>query len=149
MMCYHQSMSYIDWNHHLTTLKEHCANNNIEVVFERGCQDAYTIETQKIEINSNRTKQNQVYILLHEFGHHKIVKDNKLAKKFAVLNNTHSRSLSNKVLNVEEEVMAWHYGENLATELGIELGPKYQVLKAKCLKTYIECIVTKSKRNQQ
>jgi len=143
MKCYHESMSYTDWNNHLTTLKEHCANNNVEVVFERGCQDAYTIETQKIEINSNRTKQNQVYILLHEIGHHKVVKDNKLAKKFAVLNERHHYNLSNKVLNLEEEVMAWHYGENLAAELGIELGPKYQVLKAKCLKSYIGLIISK------
>ncbi len=141
-------MSYTDWNNYLTTLKQHCVNNNIEVVFKRGCQDAYTVETQLIEINSNRTKQNQVYILLHEIGHHKVVNNKKLAKKFASLNQPYSRNLSNKILNLEEEVMAWHYGENLAAELGIELDSKYQVLKAKCLKTYIESISSK-KRNQQ
>lgn len=131
------------WNTLANKLVEYCALMDVQVCFKRGCQDAYTIENQLIEINSNRTKQNQVYILLHEIGHHKVVKDNKLAKKFAVLNETHSRNLSNKILNLEEEVMAWHYGENLAAELGIELGSKYQVLKAKCLKTYIESIVSK------
>jgi len=126
----------------------YCNLIGIDVCFKRGCQDAYIIETQLIKINSNRTKQNQVYILLHEIGHHKVVKNKKLAKKFSTLNQAYSRNLSNKILNLEEEVMAWHYGENLAAELGIELDSRYQVLKSKCLKTYIESINTK-KRNQR
>jgi hypothetical protein len=130
-------MDNVIWNTLADKLVDYCTSLDVKVYFKRGCQDGYTLENQKIEINSNRTKQNQVYILLHEIGHHKIISDNKLAKKFAVLNKTHSHNLSNKILNVEEEVMAWHYGENLATELEIELGPKYQVLKAKCLKSYI------------
>ena len=141
-MCYHESMSYTDWNQHLTTLQEYCVNNNIQIVFKRGCQDGYTMKTQLIEINNRRTKQNQVYILLHEIGHHKIVSNKKLAKKFATLNEPYSYNLSNKILNLEEEVMAWHYGENLAAELGIELDSKYQILKAKCLKSYIDSIAS-------
>ena len=52
-----------------------------------------------------------------------------------ISNNT----LSEQILAIEEEVLAWHFGEEAARNLDIDLSDKkYQVLKAKCLKSHIQ-----------
>lgn len=119
-------------------------------MFVRGCDDAYDVDNQTIEINNSRTAKNQVYILLHELGHHNVVKSPKLAKKFACLNAEHvPRNLSKKMLTLEEEVVAWHMGEDIAEQLEIPIDKTYQVLKSKCLKTYVDSIASKKKRTNQ
>lgn len=118
-------------------------------MFVRGCDDAYDVDNQTIEINNNRTIKNQVYILLHELGHHKIITSRKFAKKFARLNTEQlTRNLSKSILELEEEVVAWHIGEDIAERLDIPIDKTYQVLKSKCLKTYVDSIASKKRTNQ-
>lgn len=137
-------MSDTNWHTHLQNLVEYSRKQNVDVVFKRGSDDCYDTDTNVISINSKRTKRNQTYVLLHELGHHKILKDGELNKKFAsLIEPCTTRSLSKKVLTLEEEVIAWHIGESIAREQSIPLDSIYQVLKSKCLKTYIEPIVLK------
>lgn len=141
-------MSDTIWHTHLQNLVEYSRFQGVEVIFERGGDDCYTPDTQSIAINSRRTLKNQTYILLHELGHHKIMKDGMLFKKFAVLNEENvARNLSNRILSLEEEVIAWHIGEGIGRTFGITLDANFQVLKSKCLKTYVDSIASKKVRN--
>lgn len=142
-------MSDTSWHTHLQNLVEYSRNQNVNVMFVRGCDDAYDVDNQTIEINNNRTIKNQVYILLHELGHHKIITSRKFAKKFARLNTEQlARNLSKSILELEEEVVAWHIGEDIAERLDIPIDKTYQVLKSKCLKTYVNSIASKKRTNQ-
>lgn len=142
-------MSDTSWQTHLQNLVEYSRNQNVNVMFVRGCDDAYDVDNQTIEINNNRTIKNQVYILLHELGHHKIITSRKFAKKFARLNTEQlARNLSKSILELEEEVVAWHIGEDIAEQLDIPIDKTYQVLKSKCLKTYVNSIASKKRTNQ-
>lgn len=142
-------MSDTSWQTHLQNLVEYSRNQNVNVMFVRGCDDAYDVDNQTIEINNNRTIKNQVYILLHELGHHKIITSRKFAKKFARLNTEQlARNLSKSILELEEEVVAWHIGEDIAEQLDIPIDKTYQVLKSKCLKTYVDWIASKKRTNQ-
>lgn len=138
-------MSDTSWHTHLQYLVEYSRSQDVDVVFKRGCEDVYDTENHSIEINKRRTPKNQVYVLLHEIGHHKILKDNELQKKFASLTHI-PRTLSKRILTLEEEVIAWHIGERVAQEHNIPLDSTYQVLKSKCLKTYVDSIASKKKR---
>lgn len=135
-------MSNTDWGIQLTKLVTHCTDQGLSVSFGRGSSDEYSKDDSSIKVNGRRTKQNQAYILLHEIGHHNIIAHENLSKKFACLNETNvPRNLSHKVLALEEEVFAWHMGEELAKTLDIPLGKSYQILKARCLKSYASLIV--------
>ena len=143
------SMSDSSWQTHLQNLVEYSRSQNVNVMFVRGCDDAYDVDNQTIEINNNRTIKNQVYILLHELGHHKIITSRKFAKKFACLNTEQlARNLSKSILELEEEVVAWHIGEDIAERLDIPIDKTYQVFKSKCLKTYVNSIASKKRTNQ-
>lgn len=144
------SMSDTNWFTYLQNLVEYGQSQGVNVVSKRGCDDSYDVDIQTITINKRRTTKNQVYILLHELGHHKILKDGMLNKKFAVLIKENiPRNLSNRILTLEEEVIAWHFGENIGLAFGIPLDASFQVLKSRCLKTYVESIASSKKRTNQ
>lgn len=136
-------MNDTDWEFYLNELIKYCLSQQIQIVFEKGpLWENYDSDTQTIQINTQRTKENQVYILLHEIGHYKIFKDEFLSEKFAPLLEKKKCNLSNQILELEEEIMAWHLGEKIARMFYIPLDLKYQVLKSKCLKTYIRQLRT-------
>lgn len=110
-----------------------------DVIFRPGAFECYDGDGHNIIVNSSRTPKNQLYILLHEYGHHHILQNRKIGKKFAVLEYRCARNiLSEQILAIEEEVLAWHFGEQLAKRFKISLLDKqYQILKAKCLKSHI------------
>lgn len=126
------------WNNNLSKLVQHCLEQGIKLTFSPGKDDEYDTDEKTITINSRRTKENQFYILLHELGHHKIFLDEKLAKKFQPVNtDIYPQTLTKQMLLVEEEIMAWNLGEDLAVSLGMELSKKFHILRARCLKTHI------------
>lgn len=134
-------MDRIDWNTLISKLVEYCNSMGVKVSFKRGCSDEYEPDDKTIQINTQRTKENQVYILLHEIGHHLIFENSNLANKFGLLNNKdRKRNLSNQILELEEEVKAWHLGEDVAIKMNIILSTRFQLLKAKCLKSYIRSL---------
>ena len=119
----------------------YCGLNGIQdVVFKHNIEDEYDTETKTIKVNKSRSLKHQLYILLHEYGHHHIFKDERLANKFScIIERDPNNTLSEQILAIEEEILAWHFGEELAKFLGIELtDKKYQILKAKCLKSHIQ-----------
>lgn len=124
----------------LVSVLTHCYRDGIRrIIFKRGGFDHYESVGRSITINSSRTIRNQTYILLHEYGHHHIMQDGGLGRKFAVLvERTANNTVTEQILAIEEEVLAWHFGEELAKTLNISIENKrYQILKATCLKSHI------------
>lgn len=127
--------------YNLSRLLLYCGLNGIEnVLFKNNKQDEYDTDTRVITINKRHVLKSQLYILLHEYGHHCIVRDERLNKKFAtIIDRDPNNTLSEQILAIEEEVLAWNFGEEVAKILDIDLtGKDYQVLKAKCLKSHIK-----------
>lgn len=131
----------LKWATCLYRLVKICTDHGIKIKFKRGVQDVYIPDKKTININSNRTKEFQVYVLLHEFGHYLIDSDSSLQKKFepVAYSKKHSR-LKDQVLILEEEVLAWHLGEQTAEKHWISIGPKYMGLKSKCLKAHVKVL---------
>ena len=129
------------WQDQLEQLEQICYEKGIkEVEFKAGKGDYYFHEERKILIDTNNNAEKMFYILLHEYGHYKIMKDEAyLGKKYAkIATCSKPKTLSLQVLSVEEEVMAWFFGEELANEYGFTIDFKrFRFLKAKCLKSHI------------
>ena len=131
----------IDWNGLILKFVNYCNSVGVQVCFKRGCEDQYDSDYQTIQINNQRIKKNQFFILLHEYGHHQIFQNKRLNKKFSsIAERDVGNTLSEQVLAIEEEFLAWHFGEEAAHNLGIDLSihETYQTLKAKCLKSHIQ-----------
>lgn len=111
-----------------------------EIVFKSGTNDEYDTDNKLIKINSRRTDENKLYILFHEYGHHYLFQNESLSKKFKAISDRDARNiLTEQVLAIEEEVLAWHYGEEAAKSLKIPLDQeKFQLLKSRCLRTHIQ-----------
>lgn len=127
------------WELQLAKLLEICNERGIVVQFIRGNDDEYFPDKKEIVLNSRRIAEHQFYILLHELGHHKILKTPSLKNKFSSVNtDLMQRSLSKQTLLLEEEVLAWHIGEEIAKEHKMFIDEKkFQYLKSKCLKSHV------------
>jgi len=129
------------WKTKLSRLINICMERGIKVKFKRGVQDVYSPDDKDIVVNSNRTKEFQFYVLLHEFGHYLIDADPALQKKFEPVSLAKKhRLLRDQVLLLEEEVLAWHLGEQAADKYWLSIGPKFRGLKSKCLKAHIKVL---------
>lgn len=131
----------LKWATKLNRLVNVCTMHGVKVRFKRGVQDVFSPDDKDIVINSNRTKEFQLYVLLHEFGHYLIDADPVLQKKFEPVSLVRKhRLLKDQVLILEEEVLAWHLGEQTADKYWISIGPKFRGLKSKCLKAHIKVL---------
>ena len=92
------------------------------VELERDGQDAIDRISKFVSINSTRSKETQVHIMLHEAGH---VLVGESAGRFngeaEVLNKYSSKTKIHKTFTVIEEIEAWKRGLKLAGRLGIEI----------------------------
>lgn len=107
-------------------------------------------EPKKISIQSGHTAEVQVYLFLHELGHHELRKDwdhfSELFPIVAKAENHKSRSYERKyrrrheyfVDSLAEEYTAWDEGLVLAESLGIPIRvERWNRLRTKCLLGYI------------
>ena len=92
------------------------------VELERDGQDAVDRISKFVSINSTRSKETQVHIMLHEAGH---VLVGESAGRFngeaEVLSKYSSKTKIHKTFTVIEEIEAWKRGLKLAGRLGIEI----------------------------
>lgn len=103
-----------------------------------------------IKIEGKYPKEIQVYLMLHELGHHQLRKDwEKFAEvlpisyhaensKFFDNDKRFMRRNTYIVSSLEEEYKAWDEGKNLGLSMGIEIDDeKWYDFRAKCLIAYI------------
>jgi len=109
-----------------------------------------------IEIEGKYPTEIQVYLLLHELGHHQLRKDwSKYEKTLPIVakaehekyyNNElkYKRRIGYSVESLEEEFKAWDEGYKLANKLGIKINlKKWNLIKVKCMLLYIRYHIKK------
>lgn len=111
---------------------------------------------KRIKIEGKYSKEFQVYLLLHELGHHQLRKNwGKFSKLLPVAayaehidlvekDNKYKRRVTYIVSSMEEEFKAWEEGFKLGDKLGIKINSiKWNNFKAKCLISYIRYFAKK------
>ena len=105
------------------------------VVFGKDETDAFYYDVNCIGINTNRTKEIQLFCLLHEAGHLILRSRQNFEDCYPHVDKDGKTQLS-RVDTIKEEMDAWKEGRDLATLLGIEINDnkwdrywKHQVYK--------------------
>ena len=108
------------------------------VEFDKKGDDSVSLEDKIVSINTTRSIETQLYILLHECGHvlihnnEDIVKYRDVQERFGVKSDIH------KVFTVMEEAEAWKRGKRLGRKLGIEINEeKWNKDLSRALNKYI------------
>ena len=89
--------------------------HNVVVDFDPLGLDEYWIDNRVITINDTRSKQEQLYVLLHEAGH-VILRNNPDFDKMC------PSAGNSKIETLKEEVLAWEEARKLAHLLSITMG---------------------------
>jgi hypothetical protein len=92
----------------------------IDVIFGKKEKDAYYYDDDCIGINTNHTKEIQLYCLLHEAGHLILRKNEKFKELYPEVGDKGKSQLS-RVDIIREEIDAWTEGRELAKYLDIEI----------------------------
>jgi hypothetical protein len=110
------------------------------VEFAHNGDDSVDREIKVISINSTRSLETQLYILLHECGHILVSKSDKVVNGTEeVLQKYSEKSKIYKVFTVIEEVEAWKRGLALAERLSIPVDKeKWNRDVSRAIGTYME-----------
>jgi hypothetical protein len=108
--------------------------------FDRNGDDSVDRESKIVSINTTRSLETQLYILLHECGHVLVSEsDNIVNGSEEVLCKYSEKSKIYRVFTVIEEVEAWKRGLRLAKKLGIPVNKaKWNKDVARAIKKYME-----------
>ena len=102
-----------------------------------------------VHLDSKKTYQSRLGILLHECGHILVHRNRKRERNKRVSGATFQEWMRErgrckkgtkmaKLSTLDEEFAAWTLGERLGKRLGIKLNrKKFELLRTKCLLTYI------------
>ena len=90
------------------------------VVFGKDERDAFYYDVNCIGINTNRTKEIQLFCLLHEAGHLILRRREDFKKSYPHVDKGGKTQLS-RVDTIREEMDAWKEGRDLAALLGIRI----------------------------
>ena len=96
-------------------------NKGYYVDFDRNGDDSVDSTSKIVSINTTRTNETQLYILLHECGHVLIHNNEDIVGYRDVQERFEERTVINKIFTVMEEVEAWKRGKLLARRLGISI----------------------------
>jgi len=136
-----RELSYIEKIKHVVAW---CESKNIEVIFSK--EGSYYSETQKIHINQRLKPETQLYVLLHECGHHLIgykERHERYGMGYTVEDASIKRSLIHRIDVLDEELEAWHRGRKLAGRLCISIDKKqFDRVRAKMVKTYVRWTIS-------
>jgi hypothetical protein len=108
---------------------------DIDIVWGKDEVDAYYYDNDIISINTNHSKEIQIFCLLHEAGHLILRKRQDFQQLYPHVGKRGSTQLS-KIDMICEEINAWKEGRALALMLGININDarwenywKHQVYK--------------------
>jgi len=122
------------WKEQLGEAVAYAKRRGWTVEFRKNAESSVDAKHSLVLIQSNRTLRNQFYMLVHELGHVLMFSKRDYADNFLRLNGKYS--LQSKVLLLEEELLAWREGENLAKKQGWKLDNHFEVLKSSMISSY-------------
>jgi Zn-dependent peptidase ImmA (M78 family) len=121
------------------------------IYLAKGNWDAYFHEDKVVVYNYKlRNKENMIFSILHEIGHHLAFTNRKTYKnRFPVLykqrfgeGNINKRTNRYRMEVIIEEHDAWKRGERLAKKLKLDInGDRYYTYASRWIKSYYEGIV--------
>lgn len=132
-MCIDKIASVVDW----------CVSKNIKVEFGKLPGGSYNAVDKTIKIACRAAPEKQLYMLLHECGHHLVGFDED-DERFGMgypyvedpaVNNT----FHHRIACLEEEMEAWNRGWRLSKRLHLQLERSaFDKVRLECLRSYIK-----------
>lgn len=119
---------------------------DVSVIQIPGAEDAWYPAIKKIIVNKDLQWRERLLALMHESGHVQIdlesysIKNMKCTGNFSdYCDSTNIKSRKQFVNLINEELMAWNLGKNLAVNLNISFdNHRLEELTTKCLMSYIK-----------
>jgi len=110
----------------------------------------YNAVEKSITIAGRTAPEKQLYMLLHECGHHLIgfdKCDERFGMGYPYVNDPQiNATFQHRIACLEEEIEAWHRGWRLAKRLQLDLKrDQFDKVKLECLRTYIKWANSRTK----
>lgn len=124
----------------LSRVVDWCRKRGVSVAFGR-LKTGGVVEGDRITVNGRQRPELQLFVLLHECGHHLVSasppSDGRFSKGYAEQGHHALRSSVHRIDVFDEELEAWHRGKRLASRLGIQLDERrWDRVRARFLRTY-------------
>lgn len=106
----------------LETIIKWCESRGLSVTFSKKSGGVYYTAQKEITINARAGAKQQLFLLLHECGHHLIgnaERHERYGMGYSVTDVTTRRTYHHRIDILEEEFEAWHRGWKLALRLGV------------------------------
>jgi len=132
-MCIDKLATVVDW----------CNFKGLRVVFGKVCGGTYITGEKVIKLAGRASPEKQLYMLLHECGHHLIGFDGEderfgMGYPYAEDPNVNA-TFHHRIACLEEEIEAWHRGWKLAKRLHLQLERQtFDKVRLECLRSYIK-----------
>jgi hypothetical protein len=132
-MCIDKLAAVIDW----------CSSKNIKVRFGKSVGASYNAIEKTITMAGRTSPEKQLYMLLHECGHHLVgfdEDDERFGMGYPYVEDSKvNTTFHHRVACLEEEMEAWHRGWRLSKRLHLNLDrPAFDKVRLDCLRSYIK-----------
>ena len=122
-----------------------CESKGIKVQFGKKSGGLYDSQLKTITITSHSGPEKQLYMLLHECGHHLIgftEHDERFGKGYPFADDPEvNTSFQHKIACLEEEIEAWHRAWRLSKRLRLQLDRSaFDEVRLECLRSYIKWV---------
>jgi len=111
----------MDHKDSLSHLRHWAMTKGYHVEFSRDGDDSVDRIGKIISINTTRSLETQVYVMLHECGHILVYENDKVMNFRKIASKYNEKSKIHKVFTVIEEIEAWKRGRMLANRCCIEI----------------------------
>jgi hypothetical protein len=143
-----------DWQKQIDRLVKYSEKKGFAVEFSsaQGFVSQVELDTKTISLSTNRSLETVFYVFLHELGHTiQFANRKKYAERFGtVFVGFNQKSLTSRVVQLEEEYDAWQRGYDLAKRLKLKINKrKFEMHKARCILSYAEHLVLNHYNDKQ
>lgn len=120
-----------------------CESRGLSVTFSKKSGGVYYTDQKEITINARAAAKQQLFLLLHECGHHLIgsaERHERYGMGYSTSDRTVRRTYHHRIDILEEEFEAWYRGWKLALRLGVlSLEDKviYDKVRIRYLRSYL------------
>lgn len=134
---------------HLSNVIAWCEGKGLKVQFVKRFAGIYEPSDMLIRICGRLEPEQQLYVLLHECGHH-LVGDRQPGERYGngwnVDDGPTKRTLVHRIDVLDEELEAWHRGLKLAKRLKIKVNQeRYNLIRARYVKTYCKWVTDRTR----
>jgi hypothetical protein len=132
-MCINKIAYVVDW----------CLSKNVKVEFGKLIGGSYNAVDKTIKIACRAAPEKQLYMLLHECGHHLIgfdEDDERFGMGYPYVQDPNvNATFHHRIACLEEEMEAWNRGWRLGKRLNLQLErPAFDKVRLDCLRSYVK-----------